>query len=109
MSVELSVGFGSNDLVKIFENPPGRIYVESIKMNFFYNSMGNAENDIAILKLSESIKFVPGKIEPACIDLINDRSKDYGTNLILTGFGITERAILDEKTGQVLQQGKVSR
>ena len=103
-----SIGFGGdNDLVKIYDN--GRI---PIKRGIIHPNYGNSESfnfadDIALLELDSPIDFEKDStIGPGCID--PNSAKFYESNVMITGFGLTSKVIINLKTGDV-QRGEPSR
>lgn len=66
-------------------------FVVSIKERFVHPNFDTVlmHNDIALIKLNESVKFT-SKIYPACIYMDNNGPAD-GTDLIVTGFGQTNK------------------
>lgn len=88
-----SVGYdGDNDLVKIFED--GRRNIKRKIIHPDFNSSGMA-NDIALLELDSALTFSK-RVQPACLDDISD-NKDFGSNLMLAGYGVTSKVLYDPK------------
>lgn len=100
----LSIGVGGdNDLVKIYNH--GRIYVKRVISHPEFNT-DNLANDIALLELEEPLNLTE-RIAPACLD--NEKArKNYG-NVVITGYGVTSKVIVDMRTGQPISKPVGSR
>ena len=104
MGVKLSVGAGgNNDLVKIYEN--GRIYAKNVIPHPDYDPK-TQENDIALLELEEPLEFTD-TVLPGCLD--NQKAKSNYGDVVITGYGLTSKVILDMNTGEPVAKGSVSR
>lgn len=78
-------GFGNDhDLVKIYNE--GRIYAKRLILHPDYklDDKRIPLNDIALIELAHPVEF-NDVVSPACLD--NNPSRNYGDNLIITGYG----------------------
>lgn len=105
-NISLFVGAGgNNDLVQIFDND--RIKVKRKINHPNHSIVGHLKNDIAILELESPIDF-NNEILPACLDTEPDRF-DYGSSLILIGFGSDAKLVVNRTTNKRIQTVKASR
>ena len=93
---------GDNDLIRIYEN--GRTYAKAIT-HPDYDTV-NGANDIALLELEQPLEFTE-TVLPGCLDTEKAR-KSYG-DVVITGYGLTSPWMFDRRTGQLVQEGSVSR
>lgn len=86
------VGYGSNDLVNIFED--GRFKVKRYIIHPGFEPE-QAKNDIALVELENDIVFNE-HVQPACLE--REEAKNYaGNNLLITGYGFTTQMKQDTK------------
>jgi len=80
---------GEHDLHKT-EGSEQRIEVERVIRHPLYNNR-NSDNDIALLRLKEDIRF-DSYAQPACLPLKANQEVDYaaGSNAIISGWGSTK-------------------
>lgn len=91
------------DLVYIFDH--GRVKAKRFIRHPDYKQ-GTNDNDIALVELAEPISFSK-TVSPACLD--KRPAQDYGKSLVITGFGLTSKAYIDEKNPTRNKMGKLSR
>lgn len=60
--------------------------------------------DYALLELKTPITYIPGKVEPGCINTVK---QSYDNDLIASGWGTTSISRKDTRTGQ-LKTGELS-
>jgi len=60
--------------------------------------------DIAILRLDRPIRFIPGMVEPGCL---NFEEQSYTNDLLASGWGATSNTVTDLRTGKT-HQGEIS-
>ena len=102
--IRLSVGAGSdNDLVKIYNH--GRIYAKRVIAHPQFDT-SNLANDIALLELEQPLSL-SDTILPGCLDTERAR-KNYG-DVVIAGYGLTTKVIVDMRNGEPLGKYSSSR
>ena len=100
----VSIGAGGdNDLVKIYNQ--GRTYSERLIMHPNFN-LEDFLNDIALIKLEKPLELSQ-TVLPGCLDTEKAR-KSYG-DVVITGYGLTSKPIVDRKQGREIGNPSNSR
>jgi len=99
---DLKVRVGAHSLEE--EDPEKTHNVINIISGDFMATKLERPGDIAILRLDRPIKFIPGIVEPGCL---NFEEQSYTNDLLASGWGATSTTKKDLKTGQMLQ-GEIS-